>query len=508
MGKKPDWVSKTDLITFLRCPYAFWLLETGRVRFRDTLDARTARFIEEGQIFHEGVVAKAIPLPSEENIPSLIAGDGFVYGFPGFVENPAYKILGRPDGVRTAHGALLPIEIKSHREVTRLDELELAFYWLLLQPLRTRREPPSVGYVVARIDGHPEAIEVTLKQNRFAEVLETLDAIRKARRDGVRPSICSCRICSASEIRQEIAQATLDGKDLTLIRGIGRKHAGALQAIGINSYEDLLTADPREVALRLRKRSVRNAGPRMVRTWTFHAISFARNQPVVFGKARLDCEEVLVLDCEYDDFDFTIWLIGVCIVKAGRRDYRHFFADTRRQKRQILRQFFNLLAEYPTLPVVTWAGTGADLAHLRNQAQALDMPGVMQALSARHLDAYLFLTRNVRLPIYNFSLKGVAAHFGIQRRSKIQDGVEANAEYRDFLRARGMRKRRLKNSILRYNCDDLDSLINVVGRLCEITASAPQTGLWRNTPLALERSKGHLKKPQRLDLQERQRRTP
>jgi len=35
------------------------------------------------------------------------------------------NILGRPDGVRTSTGALPPIEIKSHRDVSKTDELEL-----------------------------------------------------------------------------------------------------------------------------------------------------------------------------------------------------------------------------------------------------------------------------------------------------------------------------------------------------------------------------------------------
>lgn len=478
-----DWVSKTSFVAHLRCPYAAWLLDTGQIKFRDTLDALTARLIEEGKFFHEGIVATAIPLPRDVDVSSLIAADRHIFGFPGLVENPAYKILGRPDGVRTAHGALLPIEIKSHREVTRLDELELAFYWLLLDPLRINKGVDPAGYVIARVDGRPETIEVPLKSNRFDEVLETLAAIRKARRDGVTPRICRCTVCSASEVRGEIVRATLEGKDLSLIHGIGRYFAEALEAFGVQSYEDLLTADAREVALRLRQNRIMNVSPGMVKKWAYHAMSFSRGAPVVFGKKRLDFEEMVALDCEYDDFDFSIWLIGVCVVKGDRREYRFLWADTRRQERKILQQFASLLAEHPSLPVVTWAGTAADLAHLRNRAQSLKVRGVADVLPARHIDAYLFLTRNVRLPTYGFSLKEVAAHFGIRRRSKIQDGIEANHVYGQYLRARGARKARLKREVLRYNRDDLDSLIEAVGRLREITTN-------RTYALAASTSKG------------------
>jgi predicted RecB family nuclease len=466
--KGRDWVSKTDLTTFLRCQYAFWLLDTGQVEFDDVADTITARLLEEGRAFQERVVAEATPLPADVDFSMLVASDCHLIGFPWLVKNHDYKILGRPDGVRTAHGALLPIEIKSHKEVTRLDELELAFYWLLLEPLRTTKNVDPVGCVIARIDGHPATIEVPLTPTRFDEVFKTIDAIRKARREGVKPRICRCPVCSASKIRGKIVRTALDGKDLSLIYGIGRHFAEALESMGVQSYEDLLILDPREVAHRLRRR-IPNVSPGTVKRWVYHAMSFSRGTPIVFGRERLDFEEMLVLDCEYDDLDFSIWLIGACIVKGARREYRFLWANTRRQEREILQQFASLLAEHPSLPVLTWAGTPADIAHLRNRALNLGVSGVADALPSRHVDAYLFLTRNVRLPTHDFSLKGVATHLGFLRRSRIQNGVQANDVYRQYLRARGARKARLKDEVLCYNKDDLDSIMWIVSMLRSLT---------------------------------------
>jgi len=35
--RKSTWVSKTDLTRFLRCPYAFYLLDRGLIAFDDTV---------------------------------------------------------------------------------------------------------------------------------------------------------------------------------------------------------------------------------------------------------------------------------------------------------------------------------------------------------------------------------------------------------------------------------------------------------------------------------------
>jgi hypothetical protein len=77
---------------------------------------------------------------SPADLPALLKSDITILGTPLF-ENKQLKLRGCPDGIDAASGALYPIEIKSHREPIHLDRLELAFYWLLLQPHRTSSPP-------------------------------------------------------------------------------------------------------------------------------------------------------------------------------------------------------------------------------------------------------------------------------------------------------------------------------------------------------------------------------
>jgi predicted RecB family nuclease len=36
-ARSASWVSKTDLMRYVRCPYSFWLLDTGKIMFEDTV---------------------------------------------------------------------------------------------------------------------------------------------------------------------------------------------------------------------------------------------------------------------------------------------------------------------------------------------------------------------------------------------------------------------------------------------------------------------------------------
>jgi hypothetical protein len=45
------WVSKTELTRYMRCPYAFYLLDRGLVTFEDTVTELQVRLIEQGVEF-------------------------------------------------------------------------------------------------------------------------------------------------------------------------------------------------------------------------------------------------------------------------------------------------------------------------------------------------------------------------------------------------------------------------------------------------------------------------
>lgn len=157
------WVSKTDLTSFLRCPYAWWQIDQGLISVEEVLGPVAEKLVEDGDAFHRDVEAAALPAPEGIDLQKLLATDAKVLGLP-VLENTELMIRGAPDGVDAASGALLPVEIKSHKDVRRSDELELAFYWLLLEPLRTRQAEEPKGLMILRRDGEATPpIEVVIR---------------------------------------------------------------------------------------------------------------------------------------------------------------------------------------------------------------------------------------------------------------------------------------------------------------------------------------------------------
>ena len=60
----PDrtWVSKTNVTSYLRCPYAFWLTDSGQLDRAELLSPFEAQLAETGIAFERGIVEAATPI--------------------------------------------------------------------------------------------------------------------------------------------------------------------------------------------------------------------------------------------------------------------------------------------------------------------------------------------------------------------------------------------------------------------------------------------------------------
>lgn len=452
-------MSKTDLVSFLRCPYAFWQIDSGALAPEDAIDELGRRLMDDGRDFHEMVSSLAKP-PPEPVSGELLTQDVTLIGVP-MVENRELKLFGAPDGLVTAGGALLPVEAKSHKDVRRTDELELAFYWLLLEPQRTRQLDQPRGRLILRRDGLPVEVDVEIAPERFDEVRRLIGEIRRARREGVRPRVCGCAACRGP-LREQIRQRTRDCRDLTLISGIGPATASVLEMLGIADYEELIACDGEAIVAGLRERRLYRSLAEVER-WSRHAESYRDARPVVFAPPPAVGDSFMVLDLEYDSSKRTIWLIGVQLVDGNRHEHVALWADTPEQERRKLLELAELVAARPDQPVLTWSGRCADIPELRLAVHRHGLGDKLAPIFERHLDLCSYAKRVLRLPIPEFKLSEVGAYFGVPKLSDIGGGFEAQMLYSRYLASADAKdKAALRAELVAYNRDDLEGLVGVL----------------------------------------------
>ena len=457
-----SWVSKTAMTRYLRCPYAFWMIDSGQISFEETLDEFRAELITEGLQFQDRVESEALPLPMAwEDVP--LTSGGLILGTPLF-SNHTLKIMGRPDGIDLGEGALFPVEIKSHKDVKLMDELELAFYWLLLEPHRLRRDAAPEGVLILRRKGKPVIVRVPINPNRITRVTQLLPQVLRAREFGVKPQVCGCDVCS-TVLRERILASVARTKHPSLLLGVGRPYAAVLAELGFGTCHSLLKADPDVLAEHFRAARYYGVTSDEVRRWQLHARSYRVKAPVLAKDASPFPigQHFISLDLEYDSMDDDIWLIGTCLVAPGdRRSYRFLWANTRGEQARNLRRLAAFLQKHPDIPVVTWSGTSAELPLLRRVSQRHQLGDLLDPLLARHVDLYMWTVQNLRFPFPGLTLKEVGAYYAVPRLSDIQGGFEAVALYHRYLRARD---RTIKDRLTEYNQEDLDGLATVTNAI-------------------------------------------
>lgn len=316
------------------------------MKLEDTFPPQVLELLDARTRFHAAVEQRAEPLQIEpEELPKVFKQDINLFGVPTLY-NESLHLYGRPDGVRTAGGALLPIEVKSHAAIHRSDFLELAFYWLLLEPFRTVTDVEPTGYLILRENDEAVECEFPTPAHRIDQVQKLIARVRVARRDGVRRRICGCRVCSYLR-RDEVREDATSRKDLSLLFNVGPCYGEVMEGLGVNTYEELIDADSETISDAMRELKYYGVTPMEVERWKCHARSWVTGEPVYFGDGYWPIgDSFIALDLEYAGH---IWGIGVVVVRSGVAEtFQCLWADSDAEVAANLRRLERIFLENPT----------------------------------------------------------------------------------------------------------------------------------------------------------------
>jgi predicted RecB family nuclease len=460
------------------------LLYRGELTPDDAVSDLVVLLMREGADFHTAVEASmpTAEVSDERQLLSVLQMGISVFQ-PPLLDNKALRIYGRPDGIEPSAGQLVPIEIKSHQEVKLLDELELAFYWLLLEPYRTSRLDPPRGVLLLRQEGEPVRVEVELTPRRFGQVERYVEAVRRARKWPVTPRVCGCHVCRGAR-RQEVLASAAAEKDCSMLFGVGWAYGDVLKEIGINSYDELVTSDATSVALAFKVRGYLAVGRSTVRRWQIHAQSYRSGAAIYFGDEFPIGKEYCALDLEYlnGPWGAQVFLAGVAIVQSETQCRLLWAAQGADEERQLLVKLSDLLHDHADLPVVTWAGLSADLPEMRKAEARHNIPPVLDGLD--HCDLYQYAQRSLRLPTPWLGIKELVSYLGMGYDSDVQGGFHAQNLYLEWVDCHEPTRRdEIRKRLEDYNRADLIALIGVAEQLRKIAelgqrADAHAGGVW------------------------------
>ena len=438
-----------DFKRFCRCPYSFFLLENGEISEEDLLDDLGRKLRESSHNFKELVIANSASL-------GLTASD-CIFGLPEY-QNESAHISGRPDGLLNASSDLIPVVIKAHKDISEQDKLELAFFWRLLEPFRSKTKIEPSGVLVLMRDGVPFVeFSVQITERNFEQLDNTLASIKNSKIDGIKPRICNCNVCT--DIKgEEVIEFLMKNKDIELVKGIGPAGAEAFRRAGFVRWTDLIGSKPEEVVNHLVSVGEKKSVETIIK-YQKHAKSLESGEIVFLGEANDNNlpKDFIAFDLEWNK-NF-VWAICASVVVNNNKSFFTRWAVDEAEERLALQEFSNLLDSYPGVALITWNGNKADIPTIEKAVIRLGMKDVFKSLRERHHDLLKWSDERFLLPIYGTKLKKVSNYFGLERSTEGMDGAKAIAMYEEYKRTRSSE---LREFLTRYCEEDVESLISVM----------------------------------------------
>ncbi len=450
------WVSKTDVVEFLRCGYRVYISHVTGIPIQDMKDAKMLKAILKLGQTYEQELAEEKGIKELKSLQELdkVRETEAVLKTPQLFKNDKLGILGIPDLIDMGKGALYPIEIKLHKSVRDTDLIELGFYWRLLTPVRKKRAKPK-GFLLL---GTGEIAEVELTPDILDQVDFYIRSVRDAKKHGSHPTLSGeCKICTlAAECREVLSKKG----DLSLIYNIKATRKQQFNQLGIKNISELCKAN----AFSLHEDLVQNYGTSPgydeIRRMQAHGFSLIAKKPIFFGQiesCRVLNEPKIIVDLEYDP-SALIWLSGAMVDdQNGKRSFQFFSESyTKANEREILNSLRKLLAEYSRYPIMTY-GASADMPQLKKAWARQRFPAAeLQSILDRHHDINTFFRSSFRFPILSMGLKEIETYLGFKRRFNM-DGFMALSEYYEYLNTKSQNnKERIKGRLMRYNLEDLE----------------------------------------------------
>ena len=508
---KHHWVTKTDLMNFCRCPYAFSMLQLGLAA--PDIPAEGSESEESGSEF-------------PRTLRRFFKRRGWTINWGPLrtvFMSEALRIAGKPHGVDKSRGAMIPVAVFSPswsltedgivqrpRKLTWRDRWGLAFYWLLLSPYRAAQSASPIAHVVLLTNyrtARAKELDVSLS-TEVTDVEFVIEKVRQAK-TSVPPWQCGrCDICRGRD--GHALGIARDTKSLSLVQGISFRHAVALERFGIFTYEDLLNAVSQTAAQQI------GVSRRRLENWRSQAGVVATRRPEVKKALPIDPERMLILDIEHISESWncgaTVWLIGVRIVRDGRAEDHILWAETPSEEWRNLRRLAALFEHNRDLPVVTWNGTSSDLRVLQKSGDRWRAvrAGIPYGwpdgeVANRHVDLFRYVRDDVRLDTARLGLKDVARSFGLSHDPvsvrvpqwgdgpqdvTIDVGKTASDLYIRYALSKPFSRNKkvwfpVRRGLMDYNRQDLAFVSEIATRLKELSATAADRTSGRPPSLGL-----------------------
>ncbi|MBU3759563.1 MAG: TM0106 family RecB-like putative nuclease [Candidatus Omnitrophica bacterium] len=458
MSEGKNRISPTALARSASCLHAYFLdcFASRSDRRRETAAERHVK--DQGIAFQESLVESLTGLPAErggaasleeasvQTLEAMRRGDAWIYQGVLFRDD----LSGIPDLLmkipgRSALGdyTYLPVEIKSRKNPTLQDRLQLFQYAYLLEPVLGQR--PSRGFVYAGSRENYREIFLEGKVERL--FFELLRQLRLVRSGGLRTQALRCSACTRCLWSSNCQRVWEETDHISMLSGLSALMARKLDEQGISACAQLAAADPASAAAWL------DLPLKHAERLIFAAKARSEKRAIVLSQPKFPEGKTLYF-YDIETRDDRVFCHGIVRLRNGRREERCFFAEHPDREEQIWHELLDYLAVEEPMIVYCWTlyeRTFVDICWRKFGGNPRGYDNLNRALT----DQCAFVREHFALPCRGYSIKAVAPFFGFSWGCDDANGLNCVAWYQNWLETGSTV---MRDKIIQYNLDDVRAM--------------------------------------------------
>ena len=359
----------------------------------------------------------------------------------------------------------LPAISKLGRRTTKEHLLDIALCSILLE--KTQKGKVENGLIISCQKNKINLEKISIDQKLKDKSINLFTELNSSLKDNI-PSITEnrkkCSICSWKNFCDNEAKSI---GLLTDVDGIGTKTAQSLKNIGINSVQQLATADKYKLTEKLFDLKTRD--PSKIDKFINQSKSLISGLPIDLKNIHKSSDIFIrikkgffVFDIESnpdENHDFLYGFLSADNIKFRHEDckYQPILNLTNKDNEKFNSNIFEKIYSKENWPILHYGETEKinliKLAKINNFSSE-----DIEKLKSRFIDLHLIIRESWILPIKNYSLKSVANYIGFKWKQKNVSGSRALFWWIQF---KNTNENSFLDKIINYNKDDCFATLEI-----------------------------------------------
>lgn len=352
------------------------------------------------------------------------------------------NLIGVPDIISPyKNKGYVPIEIKSHKTITKQDKLRLAYYSFILNNLLNTNL--NSAYIILKKDAEKGVMDnlekINLENEDYKTVTDVLLDLKLMKEGKKEFEPIRSKECSSCSEKGACKDHMIKTGNLTLLQGVGGTARQKLIEQNINTIHDLIEFDDSRLEDFDSLKKIILKARSLVNDIIYQTTDFPKiNENLVF------------LDIETELMDGKkIWLIGAW----HNNKFIKFYANTYNNEKEMLKKFISFLSGLDKPRLIIYSGSNFDYNTILNRLKSLELDYKLFE-KIKFTDICLKLKNSYIFPIQSYKLKPLAEYLGYNFRYTDLDGTLATIAYEKHIRS----GEKLDEVYFVYNEDDVLSM--------------------------------------------------